>query len=206
MNLEQRTTALLAVVAEYQAQRCAELLEPARAQARSLVAAALREARRRVRTAIAAERARQAAALAAAEAQLATARRLVTQRRAAARLAAGWAALREALQARWDDAAQRRAWIDAHLARVRTVLAGVQTAQAWTLVGPSDWHAAERERVAAALREHGAKAVHYRADPQLSAGFRVQAGHNQLDATRDGLLADRSQVEGRLLQLLETTA
>lgn len=203
MNLEQRTAALLAVVAEYRAQRCAELLDPARAQARALVAGALREARRRVRTAIGEERKRLAAALAAAEAQLATERRLVTQRRAAERLTLGWTALRAALQARWNDAAARGAWIDAHLARAQRVLHAVDPTAAWTLTGPADWPADERARVAQALRAQGAPAVRVETDAQLAAGFRVQAGHNVLDATLDGLLADRHAVQGRLLQLIE---
>jgi hypothetical protein len=83
MNLEQRTAALLAVVGDYRAQRCAELLDPAHAQAHALVTTALREARRRVRTAIGEERKRLAVATAAAAVQLATERRRVTQRRAA---------------------------------------------------------------------------------------------------------------------------
>ena len=206
MNLEQRTAALLDVVAEYRRQRCAELLDPARAQVRALVATALHEARRRVRTAIGEERKRLATAVAAAEAQLATDRRLVTQRRAADQLALGWTALREALQARWTEAAARRAWIDAHLARARTVLTSADATQAWSLAGPADWPAAEHERVAASLRAGGAPAVHFVADPQLTAGFRVQAGHNVLDATLDGLLADRDAVQGRLLQLIEEPA
>jgi hypothetical protein len=206
MNLEQRAAALLAVVAEYRSQRCAELLDPAREQVRALVMGALREARRRVRTALGEERKRLAAAVAAVEAQLATERRLVTQRRSAEQLSLGWASLRVALQTRWDDAEACRAWTDAHLARVRTVLRAVDASQAWLLTGPGDWPAAERDRVAAALREHGAPAVRFVADPLLTAGFRVQAGHNVLDATLDGLLADRNAVQGRLLQLIEEPA
>lgn len=202
MNLEQRTAALLAVVAEYRAQRCNELLEPARAQARATVAAALREARRRVRTAIGEERKRAAAAIAAAEAQLATERRLVAQRRSAAQLTDGWSGLRTALQACWDDEAARAAWIDAQLARAHNVLQA-EAGGAWLLNGPAPWSAAERERVAKALRERGAPAVRFEPDARISAGFRVQAGHNVLDATLDGLLADRAAVQGRLLQLIE---
>jgi hypothetical protein len=214
MNLEQRTLALLAVVADYRQQRCAELLDPARRQVQEQVAAALREARRRVRTAIAEERKHSAAALAAAEAQLATERRLAQQRRATTRLADGWTALRAALQAHWTTAATRRAWIDTHLARAHAVLHAVgepagraapdaSAASAWLLTGPADWPADERDAVAAQLRAQGAPAVQVATDPQLSAGFRVQAGHNVLDATLDGLLADRAAVQGRLLQLIE---
>jgi len=206
MNLEQRTEALLAVVAEYRSQRCAELLEPARAQAHALAAGALREARRRVRTAIGEERKRLADAIAAAQAKLATERRLVTQRRSTETLARGWDALRTALQARWDDDAGRRAWIEAHLERARSVLSAAEPTDGWLLAGPADWPQAERDRVIDALREQSAPAVQFDADAKLTAGFRVQAGHNVLDATLDGLLADRDAVQGRLLQLIEEPA
>lgn len=208
MNLEQRTAALLDVVQAYRDERCAALLEPARAQARALVAGALREARRRVRTAIGEERRRMAIVLTAAQAQLATERRLTLQRRAATHLTHGWAALRVGLQAQWDSAPARALWIAAQLSRVRTALQLTQDAaradaDPWVLVCPVGWATAERERVAATLLVHGAHGVHIIDDPQLTAGFRVQAGHNVLDATLDGLLADREAVQGRLLQLIE---
>lgn len=201
MNLEQRTAALLAVVADARRERCAQLLAPARAQAQALVASALREARRRVRTAIDEERKRLALTQAAAAAQLATEQRLAQQRLAAERLRQGWEVLRAALAARWHDAAARRGWIDAHLARLPRPQAEVTGA--WTLTGPADWPAAESEALAQALRARGAPAVRVVAEAQLGAGFRVQAGNNVLDATIDGLLADRAAVQGRLLQLIE---
>jgi hypothetical protein len=37
----------------------------------------------------------------------------------------------------------------------------------------------------------------------MRAGFRVVSGNNVLDATIDGLLADRTQLEGRLLHHLQ---
>jgi hypothetical protein len=40
-------------------------------------------------------------------------------------------------------------------------------------------------------------------DPALAAGVVVVCGHNVLDASLDGLLADRAGIEGRLLQRLE---
>ena len=37
----------------------------------------------------------------------------------------------------------------------------------------------------------------------ISAGFRVVSGNNILDATIEGLLADRTQLEGNLLHYLQ---
>jgi hypothetical protein len=59
------------------------------------------------------------------------------------------------------------------------------------------------------LREHGrlqaggVDEVHFVEAADIVAGFRIVGGHNVLDATIDGLLADRTQLEGRLLQHLQ---
>jgi hypothetical protein len=40
-------------------------------------------------------------------------------------------------------------------------------------------------------------------DTSIRAGVRIRAGHNLMDATLEGLLADREAIEGRLLHYLE---
>lgn len=202
MNLEQRTRALLAVIEAFRSRRCAELLEPADAQAREILRTALSEARRRVHTAIEEERQRVASELGAADARLATERRLVAQRRAMRLLTQAQTRLRAALVARWRAPAARARWAETHLARAAQAL----PAGAWTIRHAPDWPAAERERALVQLAAHGVNEVRYAADPSIAAGFRVQAGHNVLDATLDGLLADRAALEGQLLELMEGTS
>ncbi len=197
MNLQQRTAALLQVVDAYRARRCAELLEPATAQARLLKREALRTARGRVHTAIEEQRKRIAAEVGAAQARLATERRLRAQRSATATLAQAWEPLRAALRARWRDAATRARWIDTQLARARTAL----PRGAWQVRHPPDWPQAEREAARSLLAAHGIIAEPI-ADAAIEAGLRVRAGNNSLDFTLDGLLAERAALEGRLLQLL----
>jgi hypothetical protein len=201
MNLEQRTRALLALVEEYRGRRCAELLDPADAQAREIVRTAIAEARRRVRTAIEEERQRVAAELGAAEAALATERRLVAQRRAMRLLKQASHRLREALVARWHAPASRARWAEVHLARAAQAL----PAQAWEIRHAPDWPAAERDAAVRELAAHGIGDAQWAPDASIVAGFRVQAGHNVLDATLDGLLADRAALEGQLLELMEGT-
>lgn len=196
MNLQERTQALLAVVEEFRRRRCAELLEPADAQARAIVRNALAEARRRVRTAIAEERQRIAAEIAAAQARLATQRRLAAQRRAMQLLGKAWDGLRAALAARWRAPATRARWVDAYLARATRAL----PAGAWTIRCAPDWPAPEREAALRRLAERGLRDVRIEPDAAIAAGFRVHAGHNVLDATLDGLLADRAAIEGQLLE------
>ena len=53
------------------------------------------------------------------------------------------------------------------------------------------------------LRKGGVTEVRFVEAPDIAAGFRIVGGHNVLDATIDGLLADRTQLEGRLLQHLQ---
>lgn len=199
MNLAERAAALIATVDQYRLERCAALLEPAQAEARTIVKAALADARRRVTTAIDEERKRLRRDVAAAEASLATEQRLVAQQRAVRQLALAWTALRSALMARWELPAARAAWVDAHLARGVECLAPDAE---WRIRHHAAWTEDERRRALAALQARGIRAA-CEEDPALAAGFVVTCGHNVLDASVDGLLADRASIEGRLLQRLE---
>ena len=199
MTLAERTAALIATVDQYRAGRCAELLEPAVAQARTTVKGALSDARRRVTTAIDEERKRLRRDVGAVEASLATERRLVEQQRAVRQLGRAWTTLRAALTKRWDDPTARRTWVDAHLARAVECLA--HDAE-WRIRHHVAWQDDERRVAADWLRTRGVHAA-FEHDPALAAGFVVTCGHNVLDASLDGLLADRAGIEGRLLQGLE---
>jgi hypothetical protein len=201
MNLEKRTTALLDLVERYKARRCAELLEPARAEAREVVRAAIADARRRVATAIEEERKRYAAEVGAVEASVVTERRLSTQRHAVRLLASAWGDLRDRLRARWSAADGRRQWTQAYL--TRALQAVPHDATGWRIEHHAAWTAAERAPWAQWLRQQGVAAPEFFEAADIAAGFRVVCGHNVLDATLDGLLADRAQLEGRLLHHLK---
>lgn len=199
MTLAERTAALITTVDQYREGRCAELLEPAVAEARTIVKGALSDARRRVTTAIDEERKRLRRDVGAVEASLATERRLVAQQRAVRQLGRAWTELRGALTKRWSDPAARRAWVDAHLARAVQCLA--HDAE-WRIRHHAGWQDDERRAAAESLRTLGIRAA-FELDAALLAGFVVTCGHNVLDASLDGLLADRAGIEGRLLQRLE---
>jgi len=199
LTLEQRTTALLALVEEYRARRCAELLDPARSQARALLRDARAEGRQRVHTTISEARQRLAGEVGAAQARLATERRLVEQRHSVRVLQQAWSALRDALRARWREADARRRWIDAHLARALRVLPGGH----WQVEFAAGWADAERESFAARIAAAGVTGATWQAREDIDGGVRIRAGNNVVDATIDGLLADRAALEGRLLDLLQ---
>ena len=163
--------------------------------------AALAEARRRVHTAIVEERKRRALEVGAVEAALATDRRLSHQRHAVQLLNGAWRDLRARLVARWDAAPTRAEWIAAYLKRA---LRSVPCAPGgWRIQTHPGWTAAERAHWIEQLRIDGVTPVAFEAGNDISAGFRVVSGNNVLDATIDGLLADRTQLEGRLLHHLQ---
>jgi len=199
MTAAQRAAALLELVAAYEREQCGALADAARKEARAIVGGAFATARERLRAAGAHERERQRARVAAAEARLATGRRLQRQKAAAAALAQGWTKLRRALEARWRESAARAQWVTRYLDAARAAL----PASDWEIRHPADWPAAERERVALALGQSGISAVRFVADASLHAGLAIRSGGNELDATLEGLVADRAGVEGRLLAHLE---
>jgi hypothetical protein len=201
MNLEQRTAALLELVEQYRARRFAELLEPAQAEARQVVRAAIADARRRVHTAIVEERKRFATEVGAVDAALATERRLFQQRHAVQLLGTAWHELHARLVARWDAAPTRAQWVRAYL---RRALRSVPSASGgWRIQTHPAWNDGEQAHWVEQLRIDGVTPVKFETDSAISAGFRVFSGNNMLDATIEGLLADRAQIEGRLLHYLQ---
>lgn len=201
MKLAERTAALIDVVDRYEAEHCAALVNPARAESHALLRSALSEARRRVATAIAEERARFRSEVGAAEAALATERRLVAQHRAVQLLEQAWRELHTLIVRQWQDLAIRARWTDHHLQRALELL-GTDGAR-WRIRFEPAWTAAERE-APRKLLEARRITVEFASAPDLTAGFVVECGHNVLDASLAGLLADRDAIEGRLLQLMQS--
>lgn len=201
LSLEQRTAALLALVEDYRARRCADLIDPARQQAREILRGARAEGRRRVHTTISEARQRLAAEVGAAQARLSTERRLAAQRRAVRVLQEAWTALRQALRARWADPAARGRWLEAHLERALRVLPRSR----WDVEIAAGLPATERDALAARLASAGIAEASWQERADIDGGLRIRAGSNVVDATIDGLLADRASLEGRLLDVLQAS-
>jgi hypothetical protein len=161
---------------------------------------ALADGRRRVATAIAEERKRLGSVIGALEAALQTERRVSGQQHEVRLLTRAWQSLRDALAARWIDPSSRQRWVETHLARARAAFAG--DPGRWVIRHHAAWTAGERHTASARLKREGIDAD-FVEDAQIGAGFIVVRGNNVLDASLDGLLADRGLLEGRLLQLLE---
>lgn len=198
MNLEERTQALLALVESFRLQRQAEILGPAQAQARELMRTARSDARRRLHVAVLEARERLRTELESARAALHTARRTAAQQRARIEIAHAWRLLREELIRRWRTAALRAAWTTHHLQSAHSILPAGQ----WQVVYAPEWLPEERASAAELLCTQGVAPIEFIADPAMGAGLRVSSGRNLVDASLDGLLADRTAVEGELLRLL----
>jgi hypothetical protein len=199
MSLERNTRALIDLVQQAAASRRAALIDAARAQARAMLRDARQQARAQARRVFDDERARARQKLAAATATLQTRQRLALQRRDAALLASGWALLPEALVQRWQQPAARLAWIGRALAAARDALPTPE----WRIVHPPDWPAGERDALAAKVAHDTGVAPRIDVDPALRAGIVITADATSVDATLDGLLADRNEIGAALLQQLE---
>lgn len=195
MTLAARSQALLDLVEAHRCEQCEAIVAAAEQQAAAARTQARTEARRRLREAWAEEQARSQARIAAAQAELQTRRRLHEQAQAAAWLKLAWQRLPAALQARWADAAARRAWVDAALAEARRVLA----AGDWRIVHAPGWPDAERREFAARQHSAGGARLDFVEQADLQAGLRVVAGRNVVDATLAGLTADREEIGAGLL-------
>lgn len=202
MSLEARTQALLDLVEADRRSQCESIVGAARTAAGIQLAQARVEARARVRRAHAEQRQRAADALAAARADLQTRRRLHAQHHLEALLALAWKRLPEVLRERWAQPGTRAAWVAHALASAHARL----PAGAWTVQHGPDWPAGECGALAARLHAELGFAPAFVPDARIDAGVRIGAGGNVVDATLAGLLADRDEIGGRLIGLLEKDA
>lgn len=192
---------LLALVDEDRERQCRAILDEARRNAAAVRRQAQAAARTRLRQTFAEQRLALQARVAAAQARLATQQRLHAQQRLSALLGLAWQQLPAALQARWQQAAARAAWVSQVLELAHAQL----PATGWQVQHAADWPAAEQAAAAQALAARGHAGVVFSAEAGLGAGLKVSAGGNLIDGTLHGLLAERSEIDAALLRRLEDT-
>ncbi|MFZ1100070.1 MAG: hypothetical protein WAN26_11790 [Steroidobacteraceae bacterium] len=193
--LESQVAALVQRVTDDREQRCRQIRTAAESQAREITRSGRAEARASVHKAVSAERVRIAQALrqAQARAELEGSRR--AQLRTRSLLEQMWAQIGATLAARWQDPGHRRSWIDAALRQADLLLSG----QAWRIEHGADWSSEERARLENLAAKGGARTIEWRHDPALRSGLRVRCAGVCLDATVDGLLARRADIEADFL-------
>lgn len=190
--------ALLELIEADRASQCGRILGQAKSNADAHRAQAYAEAQSRLRQAFATQRQRCRERLAAAQSQLATRRRLQAQQRTSTLLHLAWQQLPAELLALWREPDSRAVWVTQVLEFARARLPG----GSWDIVHAPDWPDAQQRTLLAGLTA----APVLRADARISAGLKVLAHGNVLDATLDGLLADRAEFEAQLLRRLEADA
>lgn len=195
-----QVTSLLARLREEAESVAAGVDWDADAEVDAILGAARRDARARVRAAAREQRRAVAERVRAARAAAGTRERAAGFERDGALLAAGLAALPGALDARWRDPAARRKWCaaTARLAARRLV------ARDWTATPGRDLDAADRAEVEAVARAAGATLAW--APGVATGGLVVAGGGARVDATCEGLLADRAAVGALLLALAREVA
>jgi hypothetical protein len=198
-DIEQRMRALLDLIEADRARQCGQILGDANGHASALRKQASEQARTRMRQAFAEQRQRRHDQLAAAFARLATRRRLHAQQGAAALLLLAWQQLPGVLRSLWQHGDARAAWVNHVLAYARERL----QPGPWRIVHAAGWPVDEQQALASLLLADARAEPRFEIDDAIAAGLKVVSGGNVIDGTVAGLLADRADIEARLLRLLE---
>jgi hypothetical protein len=193
--LDAQVDAMLQRVRLHRERRTAEIRTTTERQAADIVRAARAEARENLHRAIMRERARMAQGLRQAEARAELESRRRAQLETRALLGHMWERVAGALAERWRTDAQRDAWIAAAVREAARLLTG----QTWSIEHAPGVSSEDRRRAEALARAAGATAVAWRLDSQAPAGLRVRAPGACLDATTEGLLARREDIEAAFL-------
>ncbi len=199
MSVSEQEQALLAVVEAYRSAECERLRTEAEKEAAGLLLEARREARRRVHRAAQRERERAAVRIRTARAELDTRRREHQQRLGWALLEVALGQLEQALLERWGQADTRRLWIEVALEWALARL----PAGPWTVRHPPGWPEAERTAFHRALASKSRdRGVGFQPDEAVRAGLIISSDRTSLDASVQGLFADRQAIEAELLALM----
>jgi cell division septum initiation protein DivIVA len=193
--LDAQVDAMLQRVRSHRERRAAEMRTATERQAAEIVQGARAEARQSLHRAVTRERARTAQGLRQAEARAELESRRRAQLETRALLGHMWEHIAEALEGRWRTDVQRDAWIAAAVGEAARLLTG----QAWNIEHATGVSSEDRRRGEALARAAGATGVEWRLDAQTRAGLRVRAPGACLDATTEGLLAHREDIEAAFL-------
>jgi len=175
------------------------MIAAAESDARVIIAQARTDARRRAHEAIQELRREGADRLAGAKVKLETELRARAQRQAAQAVSDGFPMLREELDARWRDQQSRRQWTDA-VARLCPLRL---RPGAWCVEHPADWSGPEQRNFMAAIGERDGVHISFKAGGEIKSGLRIKADQAVLDATPQGLLADRRTIAALILDKIE---
>ena len=190
---------IIANLRHLQEERSNRLLRQAESQARELRRAAYRKLLQQGREAVRDERRRREKALSMAEHRIRAEAGHRMQTLYAALLSDGWPALVSELQRRWSNEQARGSWSRMLTDEALAVFGRTE----WIVEHPADWTGTDNDRLGRSLAALGVPPASLIPDDTISAGLRIRHGTACLDGTIDGILADRTRVEGRLLAAWE---
>jgi hypothetical protein len=187
--------ALMELLEQSRSAHCKEALEQAGLQAADIRRRARRVARERVSKAAREERERLDHEVRMVEAEIDTEQRKRARRRDLVLIAAGRAALEQAVARRWEDRAGRDEWAESAVLEAADVLLGTT----WVLEHPAGWAKEEVGHALAFARERCGATVTARAVDAFEVGLRIRSEGALVDMTIPGLLANERSIEGELL-------
>jgi hypothetical protein len=193
--LDAQVDALLQRVSQHRERRTSEIRAGAARQAVEIVRGARAEARENLHQAVARERTRIAQCLVQTEGRAELESRQRAQLQTRTLLGEMWERIAGALEARWRAGPLRSAWIAAAVQQAGILLGG----RDWRIEYAAGVSAPDRERGTVMARAAGAHDVAWQLEPQLRAGLRVRTSGACVDATLEGLLARREDVEAAFL-------
>ena len=193
--LDAQVNALLGLVTQRREQRTRDIRAQSDAQVEEILRAARAEARESLHQAVARERARLSQGLRQAQARAELETRQRAQRETLTLLQHMWPRIGATLEARWREEQERGVWIAAAMQAAAQLLGG----RPWRIEHPAGLTPEERQRALTQAGAGGAQDVEWHPEPQLGAGLRVRTSGACLDATIDGLLVDREDVEALFL-------
>ena len=198
MSVANRERSLLKLVDDERDEACRRILGEAERVAGETLRQVHRKEREHLRRRVNEERSRIQSRIQAVEAERVTRERQQQALRSADILAQAWPLVRAGLLDRWRDSAGRQRWVARSLRDAGRAL----PPGPWTVRHPVGWPAAEQQAVREALARELGVEPHLRTEPDIAAGLVIDSGGAVLDASLEGLLADRPRLEARLLAIL----
>lgn len=193
--LDVQVDAMLERVSQHRDRRVREIEANTSRETRAIVRGARTEARDNVHQAVVHERARIAQGLQQAEARAELEARTRAQQQTLTLLEHMWELIAAELEQRWRGESSRSAWVVAATENARTLLG----ARSWRIEYAPGLSAADRRRSEELARAHSTCEIEWQPAPQLRAGLRISTIGACLDATIDGLLVERGDVEAAFL-------
>jgi hypothetical protein len=197
--LDLQVRSVLDALKAQQDSRCREIESVAARKAEELLAESRQRMRERVHRAVTEERQRRETALLESRHRIETESRRRVQDHYRSFLHDATPLLRDELGQRWRDEQSRRSWCEMLLEEAVDRLPG----ERWTIERPGDWSGSDTQWLERAFAARELPKPELVEDAGIAAGLRVRLGPACLDATLDGLMANRHAVEARLLAAWE---